>query len=287
MKIKKISIENDNFPSHLKKIPNPPKVLYFKGNFIPEETRIAIVGTRRNSAYGKQVALSIASDLAKMGITVVSGMAPGIDTFSHTACVNKGKRTIAVLGTGIDRKSIYPKSNLELSEKIIKTGGCLISEFPPGTRGTRFTFPKRNRIISGLSLGTLVVEAKKKSGSLITANWTLKQQKKLFAVPGSIYSSNSKGVHSLIKRGAKLVESTEDILKELNLTSKIRDSKINPSNRKEKLIINTLKKGPLHVDQIIKKSGLKPSVVSTTLSLMESSNKARELGGGKWALKKI
>lgn len=216
MSIEKIDITNKFYPEDLKKIQNPPQILYFQGKILPKETCFAIIGTRLCSDYGKQMALEIAGDLTEAGLTIVSGMALGIDTFSHLAAVERGKRTIAVLGTGLDEKSIYPRENIKLARTIIKTGGCLISEYPPGTRGTNFTFPERNRIISGMSLGVLVIEAKQKSGALITANWAEKQNRKVFAVPGPVHSSNSKGCHHLIKRGAKLVENSKDILKDLN-----------------------------------------------------------------------
>ena len=201
MEINKISIEDKEYPKLLKEIKNPPKILYYLGEIKATENCFAIVGTRRYSSYGKQVALEIAGDLAEVGLTIVSGFAFGIDTSAHQATIERGKRTIAVLGTGLDEKSIYPRSNLKLVEKILETGGCLISEYPPGTHGSEFTFPQRNRIISGLSLGALVVEAKEKSGALITANFAFSQKRKVFAIPGPIYSSNSRGPHLLIKKG--------------------------------------------------------------------------------------
>ncbi|MFH1036814.1 MAG: DNA-processing protein DprA, partial [Patescibacteria group bacterium] len=214
----KISIEDKNYPKILRKIKNPPKILYCRGNLPQDESKnFAIVGTRRYSNYGKQVALGISGDLAETGLTIISGLAPGIDTFAHTAAVERKKKTIAVLGTGLDKETIYPQSNLKLAEKIIETGGCLISEYPEGTRGTNFTFPQRNRIVSGLSLGVLVVEAKEKSGSLITAEFARKQGKKVFAIPGPVDSPNSKGTNHLIKTGAVLVENADDILRELKL----------------------------------------------------------------------
>ena len=218
--IKTISIKDSNYPELLKKIKGAPEVLYYRGCLPQAESRgFAVVGARLCSPYGKQVALEIAGDLAESGLTIVSGLAPGIDTASHWAAVERKKRTIAVLGTGVDEKSIYPKENIKLAQKIIETGGCLISEYLPGTPGSKITFPQRNRIISGLSLGVLVVEAKERSGALITAEWARKQGRKVFAVPGPIHSLNSKGPHYLIKNGAKLVETSEDILQELNLSN--------------------------------------------------------------------
>jgi len=282
--VRTISKEDEEYPKPLKKIPDAPEVLYIRGQLIPDETCFGVVGTRRCSSYGKQVALEIAGELAEAGITIVSGLAPGIDTFSHLACIEKNKRTIAVLGTGIDEKSIYPKSNIGLARKILETGGCLVSELPPGTHGSKITFPKRNRIISGLSLGVLVVEAKKKSGSLITARHALEQKRKLFAVPGPVYSLNSKGTNRLIKEGALLVENSKDILKKLNLPLREKVSGVNPKNQTEALIIRSLQEGPLHIDEIIKRTKLNTRVVSTTLSVMEISGKLRNLGGNIYVL---
>ena len=212
--IRKIGIENREYPKLLKKIEDSPKSLYIKGE-IPNGPCFAIVGTRQCSSYGKRIALEIASNLTEAGFIIVSGMARGIDTFAHKGCLEAGGKTIAVLGTGLDEKSIYPKENLTLSHEILEKGGCLISEYAPETSVHKSNFPQRNRIISGLSLGILVIEAKIKSGTLITARWAELQKRKVFATPGSIYSLNSKGPHLLIKKGAILVEKTEDILKEL------------------------------------------------------------------------
>ncbi|MEA3452951.1 MAG: DNA-processing protein DprA [Patescibacteria group bacterium] len=217
-KIHKIDINSSQYPRLLKEIIDPPRFLYYRGTLEAKNERIfAIVGSRRCSAYGRQATIEIVSELSKNNLTIVSGMAIGIDTIAHqTALCNKAK-TIAVLGTGIDRKSIYPKENIELAEKIVENGGAIISEFAPGTRVSRKNFPQRNRIISALSLGMLVIEAKISSGSLIAANYAFKQKKKLFALPGSIHSSNSHGCHYLIQKGAKLIENADDILEELRL----------------------------------------------------------------------
>jgi len=285
--IKTISIDNKNYPKLLREIKDAPKVLYYRGCLPRAESRgFAVVGTRMCSAYGKQVALEIAGDLAEAGLTIVSGLAPGIDTFSHQAVVERKKRTIAVLGTGLDEKSIYPQSNIKLAKKIIETGGCLISEYPPKTRGTQFTFPQRNRIISGLSLGVLVVEAKEKSGALITAEWAKKQGRKVFAVPGPIHSLNSKGPHYLIKKGAKLVENASDILKELNLNLSISEINrvIAGENEEENLILEALKEEALYIDKIIDKTKLSAAVVASTLTNLEIKNKVKNLGANIYAL---
>jgi|SRR3989344_3590022 len=283
--IKEIKIEDEQYPAELKKIPGAPKILYYRGNFGALNTScFGVVGTRRPSPYGQQVALQIAGDLAGAGLCIVSGMAPGIDTFAHRICVEKNRPTVAVLGTGLDEKSIYPQSNLALSKKIIETGGCLVSELPPGEHGSKFTFPKRNRIISALSLGVVVVEAKEKSGSLITARYAIAQHKKLFAVPGPIYSLNSHGPNKLIKEGATLAESAQDILKSLNIGAAKKEKKIIAENETEKLILNALSQEALYIDKIIETTKLSSSVVATSLALMEISGKIRNLGGNIWAL---
>jgi DNA processing protein len=215
--IKMIDIRSKDYPELLKKIINPPKVLYVRGEIYPEENCFAVVGSRECSFYGKQVASEISGDLSESGLIIVSGLASGIDAAAHQAAVKKKKRTIGVLGTGIDDESFYPKENLSLAKEIIENNGCLISEYPPGTRGSKLSFPQRNRIISGLSLGILVVEAKEKSGSLSAAQWAKKQERKIFSVPGNIYFSNSRGTNFLIKNGAILTETAKDILKELKI----------------------------------------------------------------------
>jgi DNA processing protein len=283
--IKQISISDKNYPALLKEIKNPPKILYFRGS-LPEEKEkcFAIVGTRMCSDYGKQIALEIAGDLAEAGLTIISGLAPGIDTLAHQSAVERNKKTIAVLGTGVDEKSIYPQSNLRLSEKILENNGALISEYPPQTRGTNFTFPQRNRIISGMSLGVLVIEAKEKSGSLITADWARKQNKKIFAVPGPIHSLNSKGPNYLIKNGAKLIESAQDILKELNLSTKIKREEKTGDNLEENIILEALKEENQSVDKIIIKTKLSASKVASLLAILEIKDKVRNLGQNIYAI---
>ena len=283
--IKTISIEDKNYPKLLKKIKDPPEVLYYEGELKSEENCFAVVGTRMSSSYGKQVALEIAGDLAEAGLTIVSGLAPGIDSFSHIAVLEGRKRTIAVLGTGLDEKSIYPQENLKLAREILETGGALISEYPPGTRGTQFTFPQRNRIISGLSLGVLIIEAKQKSGALITANWAKKQGRKIFAIPGPIHSLNSKGCHYLIKHEvAKLVENANDILKELNLPLKELSSFYEGKNEEENLILNSLKEDALDIDKIIDRTKLSAATVASTLAILEIKGKLKNLGGNIYAI---
>jgi len=248
--IKKITLSDSNYPRLLKEISDPPQVLYLKGEIKKEdETAIAIVGTRNYTSYGKRIAEEITSDLVERGITIISGLAKGIDTFVHKTALEKGGRTIAVLGSGIDLKSLYPASNRGLAEKIINNG-AILSEYPPGTRAKKYFFPQRNRIISGLSLGVIVVEAPHKSGALITANCALEQNREVFAVPGPVYSSSSEGTNRLIQSGAKLTMNANDVLEELNLPLilkkksfelKTKQSKLKPDEANSVLIILELR----------------------------------------------
>jgi len=285
LEIQSISIEDENYPKLLKKIQNPPKTLYFLGEIKPQENCFAIVGTRKCTNYGKEVAYQISADLAEAGLTIVSGFAPGIDTMAHLATIERKKRTIAVLGTGLDEKSIYPKSNLKLVKKILEYGGALISEYPPGTPGAKYTFPQRNRIISGISLGILVIEARLKSGALITANYAFEQKRKVFAIPGPIFSQTSKGCHFLIKNGAKLVEGAKDILEELGISKLgIRKKEMEGKTPEENLILEVLKEGALDIEKIIEKTKLPASKVASTISILEIEGKIKNLGGNIYAI---
>ena len=216
MKIEEISINNNEYPQILRNIYDPPLKLYVLGNKkILNQKGIAIVGSRDATKYGKKVAFKFAKELSEQGINIISGLAIGIDSYAHFGNLQAhgtnqtvGK-TIAVLGSGID--NIYPKENIEIARKIIYTGGCIISEYPCGTKPDKLHFPQRNRIISGLSNGVLVVEASKKSGALITADFALEQGKEVFAVPGEITNENSQGTNELISDGARIVLSVKDI----------------------------------------------------------------------------
>ncbi len=285
--IKELKIEDKDYPKLLKKIPGAPKVLWYRGALpAGNAPLVAVVGTRRPSDYGQQVTLKIAGELADAGLIIISGMAPGIDTFAHKICVEKGVPTVAVLGTGLDEKSIYPQTNLNLSREIIKNGGCLISEYPPGTPGYPNNFRQRNRIVSALSQGVLVVEAKEKSGSLITARFAKDQHKKLFAVPGPIYSLNSQGPNKLIKAGATLVETAQDILDVLGIGPASAQGFVvaKAENETEQLILDALKEGALHIDKIIATTKLSVPVAGSTLAIMEISGKIRHLGGNTYSL---
>jgi DNA processing protein len=290
--IRTISKKDENFPKLLREIKDAPEILYYRGNSPKaDENCFAVVGTRRCSDYGKQMALEIAGDLAEAGLTIISGLAPGIDTLAHQACVERNKRTIAVLGTGVDDKTIYPQTNVGLAHEILENGGCVISEYAPETEAFKSNFPARNRIVSGMSLGVLVVEAKENSGSLITAGLATKQKKLLFAIPGNAHFLNAFGPNWLIKTGrAKLVESARDILGELKKTKQLKlnlkkESKFSGENQEENLILEALKEGSQDINKIIIVTKLPPALVSSTLAILEIKNKVRNLGGNTYALK--
>jgi len=284
--IGKITIRDKDYPTSLKEISDPPKELYIKGKIIPQDkVAVGVVGTRKYTPYGKQVTFDIVGKLARMGITIVSGLARGIDTFAHQAALEANGRTIAVLGSGLDKASFFPPPNYYLGEKISQQG-AVISEYPIGVHGTKFTFPQRNRIISGLSLGVVVVEAPKESGALITAALALEQNREVFAIPGSIYEKNSVGTNRLIKLGAKLVIDVEDILEELNLSHllTLEKKKIKPENKEEEIILSVLSAQPTHIDEVIKKSNLTPGIVNSTLMILELKKAVRNLGKGNYIL---
>ncbi|MFH1522719.1 MAG: DNA-processing protein DprA [Patescibacteria group bacterium] len=286
--IKVVTIDNNQYPKLLKEIYSPPPLLYYRGELdSKDEFALGVVGTRKFTSYGEQITTQIVKDLVRHNLTIISGLAIGIDSLAHEATLEAKGRTIAVLGSGLDKQSIYPSLNRYLSDKIINSNGVIISEFPPGTQPLKHHFPQRNRIISGLSLGTLVIEAGEKSGALITANHALEQNREVFAVPGSIYSSTSKGPNKLIKLGAKTVTSAEDIIETLDLayvSSYVESKKIIPETEEEKIIIPHLNYEPMHIDDIIRLTKLKTNVINSTLTIMEMKGMVKNLGGMQYVL---
>lgn len=278
-----ILLEEINYQPSLKEIHKPPSGIYIKGSLKNETPKIAIVGTRKSTEYGKRVAEKLSRELSGLGITIVSGLAEGIDTFSHKSAIDAGGQTIAVLGTGFNH--IFPASNIKLAEKIVDNG-CLISEYCPETMGARHQFPARNRIISGLSLGTIVIEAPEKSGSLITAKIALEQNREVFAVPGSIFSRSSIGPNELIKQGAKLVSCVEDILTELNISVPERNNLPENNNlaQEEKIILNIIRESetPKVADEIIIESGLSPELAGKLLTMLELKSLIENSNGKYW-----
>jgi len=274
------------YPKMLLEIADPPPVLYLKGELTKSDhLAIAVVGTRRMTPYGKRVGEKIVAGLAHNDLTIVSGMALGIDSVAHRTALENGARTIAVLGTGLD--NIYPFSNQRLAEKIIQNG-AVISEFCLGTQGYASNFPQRNRIISGLALGTLVVEAAARSGTLITAKFALEQNREVFAVPGSIFSPQSESCLNLIKMGAKLTTDYTDILDELNIKDQWQGEKesVAPETEQEAKILNILDCDlAKHIDRIISQTGFKTAEVLSLLTLMEMKGMIKNLGAQNYVRK--
>jgi DNA processing protein len=282
-KINLVTILDDEYPKLLKEIYSPPALLYYKGNLEDEgdEFAVAAVGTRKFSSYGKQVTQDIISQLVRQGITTVSGLALGIDSMVHDVTLRQAGRTISVLGSGLDEQNIYPSSNRYLAQKILENNGLLISEYPIGTLPLQGHFPQRNRIIAGLTVATLVIEAPEESGALITARYALEFNRDVLAIPGNIYNQNALGTNNLIKLGAKLVTSAADVAEVLNMKEVkefVQTKKILPDSNEEKIILEILSTEPIHINQLIKESGLLTSVVNSTLILMEMKGKVKNLG---------
>lgn len=276
-----ITWHHAEYPARLKEIDDAPPVLFVKGELTPQDERsVAVVGTRRVTAYGREVAHRLSRDLAQSNVVVVSGLASGVDGIAHSAALEAGGRTIAVLGNGVD--IVYPRQHARLAERIAENG-ALVSEYPIGTEPRGEYFPRRNRILSGITLGTLVIEAGESSGALITARHALDQNREIFAVPGSILSPNSRGTNALIQRmEAKLVHKHEDILEELNLSfvgAQIEMAALFPVNDDESKVLYHLSQEPTHIDDIIRGSGMTISVVSSLLAMMELRGLVRQVGG--------
>ncbi|MBU1879469.1 MAG: DNA-processing protein DprA, partial [Chloroflexi bacterium] len=274
-----------DYPALLREIHGAPPVLYVRGELLPrDEWALAVVGTRRVTAYGREVTSRLAGELARCGVTVVSGLARGVDTVAHRAALDAGGRTIAVLGSGLD--VVYPAENRKLAQQIAEQG-ALVSDYSLGTRPEAGNFPARNRIISGLALGTLVTEAGAGSGALITADYALDQGREVFAVPGSILSRGSAGTNDRIQQGgAKLVASVPDILEELNLTM-IADHQeareVLPANETEAALLAQLAAEPVHIDQLARGAALPVAEVSAALTMMELKGLVRHAGGMQYA----
>ena len=276
-----ITWHDERYPPRLKEIYDKPPVLYVKGEILPEDERsIAVVGTRRPTAYGREVARQVTSDLAKNGLTIVSGLAKGVDGVAHRAALESGARTIAVLGSGLD--VMYPREHAQLAAQIAE-GGAVVSEFPLGTRPDSQNFPRRNRIISGMSLGTLVAEAPEGSGALLTARHALEQDREVFCIPGSILSRNSMGGNRLIRdSAAKLVTCADDIIEELNLSSieyQIELAAFFPEDEAQAAVLKYVTFDPIHIDEITRNSSLASSTVSGALTMMELRGLIRQVGG--------
>ncbi len=288
-----IDSDSEDFPDFLRQISDPPTLLYIVGNAEAlHMPALSIVGSRNPTRAGKENAYEFARHLGQSGFCIVSGLAQGIDTAAHEGALDTGAMTVAFLGHGIDR--VYPAANRDLAHRISQNG-VLVSEYPLGSPPRKEHFPQRNRLISGLSLGTLVVEAARRSGSLITARLAGEQGREVFAIPGSIHSPLSRGCHQLIRQGAKLVESADDIVSELGaLAGHLMQNDTDEENEKPKsvehdadydILLNSLSYDPASADELAEDSGLTIDQVSSMLLILELEEKIEALSGGTYSLR--
>ncbi|WP_028307344.1 DNA-processing protein DprA [Desulfitibacter alkalitolerans] len=283
--IEYITIDDDRYPSLLKQIHDPPFILFYKGLLKGHALNIAIVGSRNCSNYGKEVTKYLAIKLAQKGINVISGMARGIDSHAHLGALSTGGYTTAVLGSGLD--VIYPPENKGMFNKIIQNG-LVISEYPPGVGPEAANFPARNRLISGLSQGVIVVEAAAKSGSLITVDFALEQGRDVFAVPGNITSKNSRGTNNLLKQGAKIITDIDSVLEEyIGCWNTESESSLHnhghkiPLSKEEELVLNLINDNPVEIEFLCAKTGLKPDELNSLLTLLEVKGLINQVCGKK------
>jgi DNA processing protein len=282
-----ITWDSELYPSYLLEIPAPPPLLYMVGALKDiDRFAVAVVGTRRLTAYGRQATRDLVSGLVNSGVTIISGLARGIDAVAHMTALELGGRTIAVMGSGLDY--IYPAEHRSMVDRIIQNDqGAVISSYGLGVQPEAKNFPPRNRIISGLSLGVVVVEAGERSGARITANYALEQDREVFAVPGNITSPASQGTNRLIQEGAKLVRHPDDVLEELNLRMVFEQAAVQlalPESAEEAALMGYLSAQPVHVDEICRATGMPSSLVSSTLTLMELKGMVQQVGGMSYAL---
>jgi DNA processing protein len=278
-----LTLADLDYPAQLKEIADPPPILFIRGDAkILSQPQIAIVGSRNPSALGLETARSFAKDLARHGFVITSGLALGIDAASHEGALLGQGQTIAVAGTGPDR--IYPAKHKDLATEIVRTG-AMISEFPPGTVAKADHFPRRNRIISGLAVGLLVVEAAKQSGSLITARMALEQNREVFAIPGSIHNPLARGCNALIREGAKLVETTQDILEELNYNNQIDNEFFSAQQQStldldQQTLLNLIMFSPTSIDNLVENTGWPIGDVTAKLLALELQSYIEGIAGG-------
>lgn len=285
MGIKVVSMVDREYPANLRQISGCPPVLYFKGNLLPsDDLAVAVVGSRNATPYGRQVTERLVFDLCKNGLTIISGLARGIDSVAHRSALDSGGRTIAVLGCGVDL--VYPAENKKLAEEIAKSG-AIVSEFPLGFPPVQSNFAARNRIISGLSLGVLVTEAAVDSGSMITAGCAAEQGREVFAVPGPITAKTAEGVNKLIKEGVHPVTDASDILEVLDIERKkqqviSKKQEVSPGDKNQVMILSMLDGGTKHIDSIAKETNLPIEQISAALTLLELSGFVKNYGSGIW-----
>lgn len=279
--IKFVCLENKNYPSLLKEIYAPPPLLYYKGNLTNEtfSLPLAVVGSRKITNYGRHVCENIISELVNNGLTIISGLALGTDALAHEITLNNHGQTVAFLGCGVDQ--VYPKENTQLSKRILGEDGILMSEYPPKTIPFKTNFPRRNRLIAGACLGTLIIEAGPKSGALITTRYALDENREVFSIPGGIYNENSISTNNLIKSGAKMVTEANDIINTLgidNLKKQNTNKQILPATPEETLILKQLGSEARHVNELAKEVSLDINVINSRLTIMEMKGIVKHLG---------
>ncbi len=276
---------NDHYPVLLAEIPDAPALLFVRGTTKALKNYcVALVGTRKFSDYGKAVATKIGRDLARAGVTVVSGLARGVDGLAHEAALDVEGQTVAVIGSGLDKPSLYPREHWRLAEAMVERGGCVLSEYPPGVGPERHHFPERNRIIAGVSLAVLVVEAPEKSGALITAYQALEYNREVMAVPGRIFDANAQGTNILLSKGATLVTSAADVGAALGLEMKERKKEITTPKLSdlEQRVLMTLNVEPQLIDTIVTRAALPISTVATTVTSLELQGFIKDVGGKQY-----
>lgn len=283
--VRLLSRDDPSYPPLLRQLVNGPPLIYVRGTLTDNDRwALAVVGTRQASTYGRDATRRLVSDLAGAGVTIISGLALGIDAVAHQAALEAGGRTIAVLGSGVDQ--IYPQANRALAQAVMAQG-AIVSEYSLGTQPAAANFPPRNRIISGLSLGVLVVEAAARSGALITVQFALEQGRDVFAVPGSIFSPKSEGPNRLIRDGAMLVTRADDILDALNMQNVAEQQAVSammPETAEEIALLRLVEAEPRHIDAISRDSTLAPPVVSATLAMLELKGLVKQVGGMHYVL---
>jgi len=282
--MREIRLGDKNYPQLLAEIKDAPKRIFVRGQIpLEKDYPLAVVGTRRISKYGRRAIEKIVPQLIRAGMTIVSGLALGADSLAHRVAMEEKGKTAAVLASGLD--IITPRSHKSLAEQMVEQGGGLVSEYEPGTESYKGNFPARNRIVSGLSLGVLVIEAPAKSGALITAQQAFNQGRKVFAVSGNIFDNNSRGTNNLIKQGARLATGAKDILDAFAIeTKERRKEKIKPASKEEKKLLDHLSGQPIHIDKLIELSGLSAQTVSGILTALELNGRVKNTGGGYYII---
>lgn len=283
-RVQAVTIQDDEYPELLKQIFDPPPLLYFKGKLQQDKLSLAVVGTRKMTHYGKQATQKIVRELLPSKFTIVSGLALGIDAVAHTTCTEHNARTIAVIGSGLDAQNLYPSQNRYVADAIIANQGCLFSEHPIGTPPLKQHFPQRNRVIAGIAQGTLVIEAARISGALITARFALEHNREVFALPGNIFSQTSAGCNTLLQQGAHVVTETKDITDVFGLT---RDAETNSKPienlpEKEQKVLDHLTHEPTHFNELMQKLDDSAQHVATLISKLELKGLITNIGGSQY-----